>query len=489
MQKEIYLYKVMSMLLVALLVWYPLGFPRTAHARHVVTVFLTSGTSWTIPTGFTTPWSIEVIGGGGGSSNAQGVGGGAGAAYAKITDADRSLSAGGVLYYSIGAGGASAAGGDTWANGTANSAPTLVSEGALAKGGGTNSTQTGGTGGASASSVGSTKSAGGNGGLGNASDGSGGGGGAAGPSGDGKAGGSAGFTGGFEGGGGGGSNGGSSSVGGASDATTGGVGGNGTDGTGGGSGATSVAAAGAGTVGGGGGGGYLGTFVGAVGGTSIVWTNNFGVTSGSGGGGGGGGDGDFAGATGGAGALYGGGGGGDGTSGANGIVVITYATTEASHLTFSGNVKFAGDLRISGALSKSSGTFAIDHPLDPANKILFHSFVESPEAKNLYDGIAVFNKDGRAIIKLPSYFGALNGKFRYQFFPLDQSMPNLYIKDEVKNNQFSIAGGVPGGRVSWQVTGVRHDPYILLHPIINTVKKGPGTIVKKGECIFAPLCK
>jgi hypothetical protein len=37
--------------------------------------------------------------------------------------------------------------------------------------------------------------------------------------------------------------------------------------------------------------------------------------------------------------------------------------------------------------------------------------------------------------------------------------PNLYIASEVKHNQFSIAGGNPGMKVSWQVTGIRHDAY------------------------------
>ena len=37
--------------------------------------------------------------------------------------------------------------------------------------------------------------------------------------------------------------------------------------------------------------------------------------------------------------------------------------------------------------------------------------------------------------------------------------PNLYIAKTIENNRFQIAGGSPGLTVSWQVTGVRHDPY------------------------------
>jgi hypothetical protein len=43
--------------------------------------------------------------------------------------------------------------------------------------------------------------------------------------------------------------------------------------------------------------------------------------------------------------------------------------------------------------------------------------------------------------------------------------------------------------VSWQVTGIRHDPYILAHPIQVEVDKGPGQPVDKGDCLFKPLCQ
>jgi hypothetical protein len=163
-------------------------------------------------------------------------------------------------------------------------------------------------------------------------------------------------------------------------------------------------------------------------------------------------------------------------------------------ITLSGGVKFLGNLAITGALSKSSGTFEIDNPIDPANQILFHSFVESPDAKNLYDGIATLNADGEAEVNLPVYFTALNKDFRYQYSPIGRSMPGLYIKHEISetnlfDNKFVISGGAPNGTISWQVTGNRHDPYILAHPIVPVVEKGPGQLVDKGTCLFEPLCK
>ena len=52
--------------------------------------------------------------------------------------------------------------------------------------------------------------------------------------------------------------------------------------------------------------------------------------------------------------------------------------------------------------------------LDPANKYLYHSFVESPDMMNVYNGNVVTDKRGMATVVLPEYFEALNSDFRYQ---------------------------------------------------------------------------
>jgi len=44
-----------------------------------------------------------------------------------------------------------------------------------------------------------------------------------------------------------------------------------------------------------------------------------------------------------------------------------------------------------------------------------------------------------------------------------------------------LKGGAPHGKVSWQITGVRHDPYIVKHPIIPVINKGPGQLVNEGQ--------
>jgi hypothetical protein len=124
-----------------------------------------------------------------------------------------------------------------------------------------------------------------------------------------------------------------------------------------------------------------------------------------------------------------------------------------------------GDGFFAGKLSKGSGSFKIDHPLDPANKYLEHSFVESPDMMNIYNGIAVLDSTGEASVNLPDYFQALNSDFRYQLTAIGAPGPNLYIAEEISSNRFKIAGGKAGSKVSWQVTGIRKDAYAEAHRI------------------------
>jgi hypothetical protein len=129
-----------------------------------------------------------------------------------------------------------------------------------------------------------------------------------------------------------------------------------------------------------------------------------------------------------------------------------------------GTVSIGGDLGVSGTLYKASGSFKIDHPLDPKNKYLYHSFVESPDMKNIYDGVVTLDFKGEATIALPEWFSALNRDFRYQLTCIG-GHASVYVAQEVVDNHFAIAGGTPGLKVSWQVTGIRHDPYAVAHRI------------------------
>ncbi len=120
---------------------------------------------------------------------------------------------------------------------------------------------------------------------------------------------------------------------------------------------------------------------------------------------------------------------------------------------------FVGNARVTGTLSKGGGSFTIDHPLDPANKYLQHSFVESPDMMNIYNGNATLDANGEAEIVLPEWFNALNKDFRYQLTAIGKPGPNLYVAETISNNSFKVAGGSAGMDVSWQVTGIRKDAF------------------------------
>tara|TARA_R110002073_G_scaffold118918_1_gene258383 strand:- start:239844 stop:241319 length:1476 start_codon:yes stop_codon:yes gene_type:complete len=138
--------------------------------------------------------------------------------------------------------------------------------------------------------------------------------------------------------------------------------------------------------------------------------------------------------------------------------------------------RFAGDVSVTGTLSKSGGSFKIDHPQDPENMYLSHSFVESPDMKNIYDGVVTLNRQGQAIVTLPTYFNALNQEFRYQLTCIGGYAP-VYIAAEIESStnaqQFAIAGGTPGLKVSWQVTGIRHDAWANQNRIPTEELKEP----------------
>ena len=125
---------------------------------------------------------------------------------------------------------------------------------------------------------------------------------------------------------------------------------------------------------------------------------------------------------------------------------------------------FLGQVEVTGTLSKGAGSFKIDHPLDPANKYLYHSFVESPDMLNVYNGNITTDAAGTAIVALPAYFEALNRDFRYQLTVIGQ-FAQAIVAEEISKNQFTIKTDQPNVKVSWQVTGIRQDAFADAHRI------------------------
>jgi hypothetical protein len=132
--------------------------------------------------------------------------------------------------------------------------------------------------------------------------------------------------------------------------------------------------------------------------------------------------------------------------------------------------EFIGNVEVEGSLSKDGGSFKIDDPLDPANKYLYHSFVESPDMMNIYNGNVVTNATGDAVVTLPDWFETLNRDFRYQLTVLGQ-FAQAVVGSEVSSHQFAIKTDKPNVKVSWQVTGIRQDAWANAHRIPVEVMK------------------
>ncbi len=139
-----------------------------------------------------------------------------------------------------------------------------------------------------------------------------------------------------------------------------------------------------------------------------------------------------------------------------------------------------GTTWVIGTLQKNAGAFIIDHPLEPESKYLLHSFVESPDMKNIYDGVVITDENGLAEIQLPAYFEALNMEFRYQLTCIGK-FAQAIIQEEISENQFTIRTDQPEVKVSWQVTGIRHDPYAVKHRIPVEKEK---EVNERGKYIF-----
>ena len=147
---------------------------------------------------------------------------------------------------------------------------------------------------------------------------------------------------------------------------------------------------------------------------------------------------------------------------------------------FNGDVRVQGDLGVAGTISKGGGSFKIDHPTDPENKYLSHSFVESPDMMNIYNGNLTTDANGDATVTMPAYFTALNRDFRYQLTCIG-TFAQAMVLQKMKDNTFKVKTDKPNVEVSWQVTGVRQDAWANAHRIPNEENK---TTAERGKYLY-----
>jgi hypothetical protein len=164
----------------------------------------------------------------------------------------------------------------------------------------------------------------------------------------------------------------------------------------------------------------------------------------------------------------------DRTVGASRMLIDTNGNVGIGTTTPSQRLTVSGNMAVTGSIAKGGGSFLIDHPLDPENKYLYHSFVESPDMMNVYNGNVVTDASGYATITLPDYFEALNRDFRYQITVVGEDVPDVHfarVFREIRDNSF-VVKTTPGNlKVSWQVTGIRQDAWANKNRIPNAVDK------------------
>nr|WP_278375047.1 hypothetical protein [Brucella anthropi] len=165
-----------------------------------------------------------------------------------------------------------------------------------------------------------------------------------------------------------------------------------------------------------------------------------------------------------------------------GVIHIFLDNSNQAFFLFGAN----GSLSISGALSKGSGTFLIDHPLDPFNKNLRHGFVEAPRYDLIYRG-TVQLVDGRASVDIDAASNMTSGTFA-------ALTTNAVVTSLQNQDGFARLkpGAINGGSfeiicedenctdlVSWIVIAERNDPFVKSDLEPNT--DGDGRFVPEIE--------
>tara|TARA_R100001082_G_scaffold1404_1_gene1180 strand:+ start:858 stop:2168 length:1311 start_codon:yes stop_codon:yes gene_type:complete len=149
---------------------------------------------------------------------------------------------------------------------------------------------------------------------------------------------------------------------------------------------------------------------------------------------------------------------------ASGDNTICLGNSGSSGLT----VNNSGNVSISGSLSKGSGSFKIDHPLEAKKDThyLIHSFVEGPQADNIYRGkVDLIN--GTATINIDTVAGMTEGTFvalntDVQCFTSNESSWDA-VKGSISGNVLTIESqnSESTATVSWMVIGERQDQHMI----------------------------
>jgi len=131
------------------------------------------------------------------------------------------------------------------------------------------------------------------------------------------------------------------------------------------------------------------------------------------------------------------------------------------------DMQFLGGVAVTGALSKGSGSFRIQHPLPEKKQThdLVHSFIEGPKADLIYRGLVTL-QNGRAQVNIDEVSGMTNGTFvalcrEVQCFTSNETGWTA-LRGKVVGNVLSIESQQScNDEVSWMVIGERQDEHMM----------------------------
>jgi len=133
---------------------------------------------------------------------------------------------------------------------------------------------------------------------------------------------------------------------------------------------------------------------------------------------------------------------------------------------------FENDVFIGGSVVAPAWVGQVDDPASPTTRWLQHAVVESSERVRTNSGTATLDSRGEATVQVPSRYPSLHTDHRYQLTAIGSPGPRLHVSRELdKSGTFAIGGGAAGQRVSWQLTGVRADPFARAHPLVTEQPK------------------
>ena len=161
-------------------------------------------------------------------------------------------------------------------------------------------------------------------------------------------------------------------------------------------------------------------------------------------------------------------------AGSNGVIIvngeggilITGGSSALRIYSTSSGVPTA-QISAAGALSKTSGSFKINHPLESKKDThyLVHSFIEGPQADLIYRGKVTLSS-GTATVNVDTVSGMTEGTFvalntDVQCFTSNESGWTA-IKGSVSGNTLTITAQDNSctDTISWMVIGERHDPHM-----------------------------